>query len=62
MQNRRAWRTKILAMAWPAALIVALAVNPAAQAGTTGAVETKLWRGGPVPVKGDDKLLQLHLP
>ncbi len=41
-------------MAWPAAIVIALAVNPVAQAGTTGGFETKLRLGGPVPVKGDE--------
>jgi hypothetical protein len=42
MQSRRVWRIRILALAWPAALVVALVIKPAAQAGTTDALETKL--------------------
>jgi hypothetical protein len=53
MQKRRSWQTRILALAWPAALMITVAVNPAAQAGTTGALETKLRLGGPVPVKSE---------
>ena len=53
MQSRRSWRIRVLALAWPAALVITLAVNPAAQAGTTGALETKLRLGGPVPVRNE---------
>jgi hypothetical protein len=53
MQKRRSWQTRILALAWPAALMITVAVNPAAQAGTAGALETKLRLGGPVPVKSE---------
>lgn len=53
MQRRRSWQTRILALAWPAALAIALAANPAAQAGPTGELETKLRLGGPVPVKSE---------
>ena len=41
-------------MAWPAALVITLAVNPVAHAGTPGGLETKVRLGGPVPVKGDE--------
>ena len=44
---------RILALAWPVVLVITLAVNPAAQAGTTGRLETKLRSGGPVPVKSE---------
>ena len=54
MQNRRSWRIRILALAWPAALVITLAVNPVAHGGTPGEFETKLRLGGPVPVKGDE--------
>jgi hypothetical protein len=53
MQSRRFWHIRILALAWPAALVITLAANPAAQAGTTGKLETKLRLGGPVPVKSE---------
>ena len=53
MRSTRSSRITILSLAWSAALIVTLAVNPAAQSGTTGALETKLRLGGPVPVKSE---------
>ncbi len=54
MRSTRSWRVRILALAWPVALVIALAVNPASHAGTPGGLETKLRLGGPVPVKGDE--------
>lgn len=53
MRSTRSSRISILAWVWPAALAVTLVVNPAVQAGTTGALETKLRLGGPVPVKNE---------
>jgi len=53
MRGIRSWRASILALAWPAVLAVTLVVNPGVQAGTTGALETKLRLGGPVPVKSE---------
>ena len=53
MQSKRSRRIRILALVWPAALAVTLVVNPGVQAGTTGALETKLRLGGPVPVKSE---------
>jgi hypothetical protein len=54
MCSTRSWYIRIPALVWPVALVITLAVNPAAQAGTTGGLETKLRLGGPVPVKGDE--------
>jgi hypothetical protein len=54
MQGRRSWGIRILALVWPAALAITLLANPAVQAGATGALETKLRLGGPVPVRGEE--------
>ena len=54
MRSTRSWRIRILALAWPFALVITLAVNPVAHAGTPGGLETKVRLGGPVPVKGDE--------
>ena len=57
MRSTSSWRIRILALAWPAALVITLAVAPAAHAGTPGGLETKVKLGGPVPVKGDEAAL-----
>ena len=47
MRSTRSWRIRIIALAWPVALVIALAVNPAAQAGTPGGLGDEVEAGRP---------------